>query len=207
MMRLPQRGMCAGRPSGFTLAELIIAIALISVVTGLGTVTYMRIISYYGQAQSESRADKLAQIALDSVRDDLASLLSPSLANSPVVGGPQEGGGGSTLVVPVALPTFTDSRTAAAWVRYQVTRDDSGPRLVRTAVSLHQEIPVEGGTTVASGIQQFRVQFVDAQGQWVDEWNDIVPPAAVRVSVTAKDLDRGAGATVSRSAIVPVRVR
>lgn len=197
-----------GRTAGFTLSELLVTMAIIGVVSGLGLRAYFTAIDYYGQARSKGESDMAAQDALQTLREDVSSVLPSSLTGEAVLGTLQNRSGGdpdSVLVLPVSLPTMADRRSTAALVQYHVQRIQQGnARLVRTAVPLHQEIPDNAGTEVASGVIAFHVSYLDGEGNWADEWSADTSPIAIRASLSLKDPDKIIAPAVTRSIVFRV---
>jgi len=195
--------------AGFTLSELLVSIAIIGVVSGLGLRTYFTAIEYYGLARSEGESDLAAQNALQTIRDDVSAVLPSSLTGVSIVGTVKKRGDvvDSDLVLPVSVPTFVDGRTAAAWVKYDVRRINDTVRLVRTAVPLHTKIPANAGTDVVAGVIAFNAKYLDEEGAWNDTWPTGSSPIAVRVSLTLKDSDSIAAPAITRSLLFRVPAR
>ena len=209
--RIPAR-----RPrAGFTLIELLVTIGIMGIVSGLGLRTYFLATDYYGQAQSEGESDMAAQTALQTLREDVSSVLPSSLTGVSIVGALQKSGAGeadSVLVLPVSVPTFTDGRMTAASVKYHVQRIKTAggletARLVRTAVPLHQAIPDSAGAGIAIGVIAFRVEYLDDEGRWLHEWPSGTSPLALRVSLTLRDPDSILAPAITRSLVFRVPAR
>jgi prepilin-type N-terminal cleavage/methylation domain-containing protein len=176
------------RTFGFTIWELLVSMAIIGVISGLGLRTYFSAIDYYGQARSEGQADLVAQAALQSMREDITSVLPSSLTGVNIIGGLDERGGGETdsrLVLPASVPTFADGRSAAATVMYNVRRIQSNARLVRTSVPLYEDLPSD---------------------EWLNRWSADKDrsPAAIRVTLTLKEADKIRAPLITRSVVFQV---
>jgi prepilin-type N-terminal cleavage/methylation domain-containing protein len=194
------------RRAGFTLAELLVSIAIIGVVSGLGLRAYTLAIDYYGEARSEGETDQAIQTALRSIEEDITSTLPSSITGVGIAGTkqPYDGGEDAALVVPTSVPTMATGRAAAAWVKYEIRRDTDGTRLVRTAVPLHQPFPPNGGAEVLAGVHGFRVDYLNEAGTWLDQWSGNASPVAVRITVTASEPGSIAAPNVSRSVVYRV---
>jgi prepilin-type N-terminal cleavage/methylation domain-containing protein len=195
--------------AGFTLAELLVTMAIIGVVSGLGLRAYITAIDYYGLARSEGKADLVAQEALQTIREDITSVLPSSLTGEVVRGGVTELGGGATdsfLVLPAGVPTFAGGRSTAAWVKYDVQRIQSNARLMRTSVPLHQGIPQDAGTAIADGVVAFHVEYLNEAGDWSNVWSleEEQSPLAIRVSLTLKEADSIRAPEITRSVVFQV---
>ena len=193
--------------AGFTLAELLITIGILGVVSALGLRAYSTAIAYYGQARSEGESDKAVQAALQTMHDDVSSVLPTSLTGVSITGTVQNRAPDkidSTIILPVSVPTFADNRDTAAWAKYSVQRIKGTARLVRTAVPLHQKIPENAGTDVVSGVVAFRVEYLDGEGRWLPEWSADASPIAVRVALTVRDPDSLLAPAITRSLVFRV---
>lgn len=193
--------------AGFTLAELLITVGIIGVVSTLGLRAYTTAIAYYGQARSEGESDKAVQAAFQTLHEDVSSVLPTALTGVSVSGTVQNRAPDkidSILILPVSVPTFADGRSTAAWVKYSVQRIQGTARLVRTAVPLHQNIPDNAGTDVVAGVIAFRVEHLDSEGRWLPEWSGDASPIAVRVSLTVRDPDSLLAPAITRSLVFRV---
>jgi prepilin-type N-terminal cleavage/methylation domain-containing protein len=194
------------RRAGFTLAELLMSIAIIGVVSGLGLRAYILAIDYYGEARSEGETDQAIQTALRSIEVDITSALPSSITGVGIAGTkqPHEGGEDAVLVVPTSVPAMTTGRATAVWVKYEVRRDTDGVQLVRTAVPLHQPFPPNGGAQVLAGVHAFRVEYLNEAGTWLEQWPGNASPVAVRITVTASKPGSIAAPNVTRSVVYRV---
>jgi prepilin-type N-terminal cleavage/methylation domain-containing protein len=195
--------------AGFTLVELLVVIAIIGVVSGIGMRLFVVTTSYYGQAQSEAESDLAIQTALETVRDDVSSVLPSSLTGVSVQGildkrGEKED---SVLVLPTSVPTLADRRNTAATVKYYIQRIQGTTRLMRASAPLHQKIPENAGTEVAAGVLAFHAEYLDDEGRWLPTWSDETSPVAVRVSLTLSDSDSTLAPPVTRSLVFRVPAR
>jgi len=194
------------RTAGFTLVELLVVIAIIGVVSGIGMRLFVITTSLYGRAQSEAESDMAIQTALQTVQDDVSSVLPSTLTGVSVVGRLDTRGGKdySVLVLPASVPTLADRRTTAATVKYYVQNIQGTARLMRASVPLHQKIPENAGSEVATGVIAFHVEYLDGEGRWLPTWPLGTSPIAVRVSLTLSDPDSILAPPVTRSLVFRV---
>ncbi len=193
--------------AGFTLAELLITIAIIGIVSSLGLRAYLTAIDYYGLARSKGESDQAIQSAMETIRADVNSVLPSSLTGVSVSGSVQNRAGGKTnsvLMLPVSVPTLADGRSTAAWVRYDVRYIQESGRLVRSAGPLYQDLKEDAGTDVVFGVLGFNAEYLDDNGAWVSTWPLGQSPVAVRVTLTVRDPDSILAPAVTRSLVFRV---
>ena len=205
------------RRNGFTLIELIVVIALISVVTTMGAVMFSKMSDYWRSTWNEAEVDANARGALAQIRLDVGSVLPTALSSESVRGVSATAPAGDSrrlaedqLTLPVQLPLGGTGLLTTASVRYAVDRSQadnpvlkrySGPLGAQSTAAKAQD------TVVAKGVTQFKVEYLTrtGSGQWVPEWNQPTLPAAIRISLALADPARP-GVAVSRMAIFRIPV-
>ncbi len=197
--------------TGFTLMELLVVLFVGSVVTGLGTVMFHRMTSYWGELNNQTELNLHAAQAFETLGEDFAGTLSIGLSNHPLIGDIRKGGnddllpGASWVMVPVAVPTRIANRTKAVQVIYNVKRD--GGRLERKSNALYKEWEsASEGTVIAEGVVKFRIEYLGVDTEWVTKWDGETLPRAVRVSLTLGNPENPLREQVSRVALFPIRV-
>lgn len=200
---------------GYSLVELVTAIAILGVVTTICVTAYFRITELEDQTYRRTELDTVAENALKTMTQDFADVLSPGLAGQRFQGvqqtvlGEKDLAGASLandqVTFPVQLPTREESRRVSGMVTYHVDRNTND--LVRMTGSLFEEFPVSGPTTVASGVVHLAFEYRGREdgGQWVREWSKEGLPGAVRVTLVVMDKDRPFE-QVARRAVFPLHV-
>ena len=182
-------------PRGFTLLEVVMALALGATVMVALFATYEGVVDSAQQIRSRSTADRSARVALGIIEDDLRSLAPVPKWGVPVVGGPLDEDTGAQGEVVLAMTTTTTMDLAAPiphWgiqlVEYELEEGATGTRLVR------RERPYAGITgdfewteiVLAENVENFEVGlWMPAFNEFTSTWQiggDEAVPLAVRVS-------------------------
>ena len=197
------------RRGGFTLFELLVSLAILSVVSTLSVSAFISANDYWNDLSATAQLEKNATTALDSMGEDFARILPSRLSNTAL-----RGTTGSFLDDSHSWPaTFEDDRlemlvdqyNAAskqremATVAYSVDRHSTAPRLVRTA---RGSAAME--TVVATNVAGLRLSWFDGK-QWSDVWEQAGLPRAVRVSLSLIDPARPSR-NLARTAVFNVNV-
>ncbi len=189
--------MRAGASGGFTLVELLLALALLALVAGLVQGTYTGAVRSRDRASAETARLHAAAVALDRLADELAgAFVSESRGEVTGLAVTPDAEGNTVLVFtsrPVPIPGVRAGGPAE--IAYFVeTGDDGVPRLYRREDPDPDEDWDEGGDPfpVLEGVDRFAVRCFDGEG-WKDEWDsrgregDPVLPLAVSVEVAWKE--------------------
>ncbi len=197
------------RRGGFTLFELIVSLAILSVVSTLAVGAFINANGYWNELRAAVQLDQNATAALDSLRDDFGQVLPSRLSNTALHGRT----GTVTDDSHSWRTTFEDDRvemtvdqynTASkqretVTVAYFIDRQHGVPRLVRTAgASAATE------TVVAPNIAGLRFAWFDGK-QWLDAWEQPGLPRAVRASLSMVDPHRP-DRNLARTAVFNVNV-
>jgi prepilin-type N-terminal cleavage/methylation domain-containing protein len=206
--------------SGFTIIEIIVVIALMGIVTSLGTMAFIEMTQLWNQTRARAELDARADMIFKHFREDIGRIISPVISGVPVRGNSRTTKDNERffdieladdeIVLPVLMATVPDNNTVAATVLYHVEREGGSDTLVRVAGDLSDETPSGARTEVAHGVLRFRVEYAGMGGDadWVPGWSGPTLPQAIRVSLTLADpeISGGRGEQISRKAIFTVPV-
>lgn len=203
------------RRAGFSLIEMLVVLAVLSVVTTLGVSAFASITGSYRATQRVFNLEHVAQQVFESVERDCAAVTSAELCGVAVRGErkmeeqvrygrvPLEN---DRLILPISYYNPVQGGVERMMAMYQIERGAGPARLVRTVQGGYSAEPPGGASTVvAEGVLSIRFEFFDGK-TWQQGWDATAHPSAVRCSVTVFDLDRP-GEQISRSAAFPIRVR
>lgn len=202
-------------PTGFTILELLVVLAIMAVVTGIGSVAFVKITGYWNGLRLRTEMDRSCENIFASIEEDLDSVIPASLTPVPLTGKADDATmpeffgiplADDTLSIPVLAPD-QEGRQAPVLATYSVTRDDSGaPLLVRGQRPVDAGEDAESTMILARGVLQFRVEYADG-AKWVSEWTDASLPAAIRVSLNLSVPGAPLREQVSRVQVFPVQVQ
>ncbi len=200
---------------GFSLVEMLVVMAVLSVVTTIGVTMFATITGSYRETERRMDLGNVAQNAFDSIRKDCSQVTTSSLAGVPLRGVremeeqvrygrvPLED---DRLILPVSYFNPLQDRMEHVTVMYHIDRSEGQPKLVRTMQGGYgAEDPAGAQEVIIPGALSMRFEFFDGTA-WQPGWSAATHPEAVRCSITVSDLDRPYE-QVSRSAAFPIRVR
>ena len=204
------------RADGFTLMELIVVCGLLSIVTTIGVVTFSRMIDYWGTLRSQTELAHELNHAMESFRQDFASVVSSSLIQVPLTAANQNTKddrfysaqlASDSVSFPIEAETANGRRTAAL-VRYSIEPGSKdGPNvLVRTLADPLNPSGVISRTPIAKGILQMQIEYAGADGAWKETWAEAKAPRAVRVSLDFADPVNPLREQIARKAVFTVHV-
>lgn len=187
----------AKRPGGFTLVEILVALAILGVIVSIVSATFSGALGAQSAAERRAATTHAARTALDRLSQDLTSaFVRRAQAPGTVAVGLEldhreiEGASRDRLT----FPTFgrpigggDDPTSDAALVEYElvVSDDRRDWRLVRREASrLDPEALARApGDVVAERVVGFEVKLYDGK-EWVSAWNDKTKlPRAVEVTI------------------------
>lgn len=199
----PPSGFRGSRPAGFTLIEILVALAIVMLVAGVAFALYQGLRSSLARESVRQDVHAQADHALGTVLRDLACALRPGGSNElAMVYAPDDGGStGSQLSFRTAGLVRNSSGPDTFIienVQYNVEREDALER--RGRLLRVSQVAVQGGErpapqegVLAAGVTVFELRLYDGD-EWLDDWEDgRILPQAARVYLT---LEHG-GETVS----------
>ena len=213
------------RDFGFTLIEVVTVLAILAVVSTMGTLALFRVDQQWRAAYARTELNAAAGIIFDRIRADVDSLLSP-LRTGAVIDGEDATYSETDDSNLYWRQTFADDQCTLPVeefdtarripvrerVTYRVARDGNVPVLVRETQPLNATEETEETeapaappvTTSDTGALEFNVEYL-REGQWQETWNGPGAPAALRISVTLMNVRRPFE-QVARKTIIPVHV-
>jgi general secretion pathway protein J len=178
---------------GFTLIEILIALAILAIITTLG----YRALSALADSEVQLSAEAQRWRTLDAFFARIEADLRQALPREARAGAAREPAwlcdidrnGNSELRISRAGPEFSaDPGAAGQRIGYRLERDAIEvlywPRLDRPANALPTRY------ALAEGVATFRLNFLDAAGGWIERWpalNEPALPRAVRIELTLAD--------------------
>ena len=209
------------RITGFSLVELVTVLALLSVVSTLGTVAFFRVDGRWHADYTRNRLYHAAETVFNEIRADVGRLLAPEIAGAPVRGvtstyiDAREGSRfwhagfeDDLLVFPmVSMNPATDLPERHS-LMYRIERRNGTNTLVRQFGAPEEEVP--SGATMAlhgSDVETLSlcVEYFDGQS-WRRGWNRPGAPEALRISLVLMDKNRFYE-QIAQSAVFAVHVR
>jgi prepilin-type N-terminal cleavage/methylation domain-containing protein len=205
------------RPTGFTLLELIIVLALMGVATTMGSVMFVRVTDTWNRTSTRIELYAKANAVFDQMGQDFSEVVSAKLTGATIRGASQifrdnrrfkAALEDDQITIPVETVAGPDGRVQRLDVRYHIQRTGGANALMRT-VNLPGAPPNAAGTSVkvADGVIAMRIEYLGKRPEavWQEEWTRPRTPGTVRVSVTLADPDRFYE-QVSRKAVFPIKV-
>jgi prepilin-type N-terminal cleavage/methylation domain-containing protein len=205
---------------GFSLIEVLVAIALLSVVTTIGVRTFSLLTTTWKETQALAGLEDSAGIAFREIRKDLSDTLSAELSGVSIIGidqfvNPKQGHNQAAdeddrLIIPVQGTKVEEMLERTRSIQYRVEREGGRASLVRTRGALGDKNPSLGKFDFIPLVDVVRFDVTYATGKsespWVAEWSSNELPRAVRVSMTLAD-PNNKFRQISRKQIFAIHVR
>lgn len=208
------------RRAGFTLIELLVVLAIIGIVMTIGTSTFVTVTAAWHERRAISELDDQAETVLDSIGQDIASMISFDVSGVGIAGASREVKDSRTypaashaddeICIPVNAHDPARNVSTPGKVAYKVDRSGgTAGTIVRTVGPLSGEVPTGGRLElIPARVQGFSVEYLggDVNAAWTDTWAGPGLPRAVRVSISLEHPVRSEF-QVARKAVFPVHVR
>ncbi|PCJ67013.1 MAG: hypothetical protein COA73_00795 [Candidatus Hydrogenedentota bacterium] len=206
--------------NGFTLVEVLMAIAIMSIVTTLGARSFTTLTSSWNETRILSELNQSIQAAFDTIQRDTQDVLSAELSGVSIIGEHRNAenirefekaaDADDRVVLPVQGNISGRSLQISASVQYAVDRSGDRIELVRTIDQLGSSSPGKGRQVVLfdADATRFRVEYATGNpaNPWVLTWDKSHLPHAVRISMMAVSPDRP-WLQVSRKRVFPINVK
>ncbi len=204
---------------GFSLIELLTVLAVLSVVTTIGTTMFFKVNDLWRMTSIRGQLDDAMGNVDEQLTRDFGMVLSSTLSGVPLRGVRRETDvpegnlfrrlNDDWLVIPVEEVDIKSGVPRRYNVIYQVQRNNEESAagvLIRARRPLGEPVPGKlGGMEVATGVLSMRCEYLDG-GKWVDAWSGDGMPEAVRVSLTLADASQP-WEQVSRVLTYPIHVK
>jgi len=163
--------MAAPRMRGFTLLEVLVALALLALMMGLAFGLFTRM-----QRDSRNLSETLDRTAelralFQQIRQDLSRMPARPITGAAPLTGRAQKEEEQDLDVLVVL-RLSSSRSPFEQVSYGARREPDGTAVVtRSVYPLITGGPASGGGVLLHGIRGWRARYLTANGEWIDQWN------------------------------------
>lgn len=204
------------RRRGFSLIELLVAMALMGVVTSLGVKSFSVMMSHWRETKIMVELDNKVNTVFDTIGRDVSDVLSAQVSGLSIVGeddawvNTKIHNSGSdqadSIVIPIQGVRPAPAKDKALSVQYALVHTPEGSSLTRSTSGLGTNKWVnpldiiEGVDTVA-----FDIQYANDTG-WVNEWKESTLPKAIRVGIVVAQRDNRYY-QLSRKAVYTVAVQ
>lgn len=186
--------------AGFSLIELLTVIAVLGVVTTLGTRMFVWVSSEWNSTRAQVELSDQAMEIIDSFREDCNHILSSRLVQRGLAGASGEDRTKTYKSVPVALSMDSVSfpiqvnnvatgRVERNMVQYSVVQVEGVGQLHRVESGLDGEEIRSTVIAPDAGVLALSLSYGDG-GVWRDTWAKKTLPDAIRVEVVLQDPDR-----------------
>jgi type II secretion system protein J len=203
------------RPAfGFTLLELLVVIALMGIVSTLGTQVFFAMTDAWTSTRQRTELDAQADQIFKTLRHDFEQIVSPRLAGVSVKGVTREAQdprfynqnlGDDELSFAVLQPVGDMESVRCVQARYYLNRSEGATVLTREVKDFGYADKTAVRLPVSQNVLSFYAEYLAADGQWEKTWDRPELPEAVRVSLTLVNPD--SLEQVTRKAEFPVRVK
>lgn len=204
--------------SGFTLFELLVVLAVMSVVSTIGVTAYSRVTGVWRVSALRMELGTNADYIFETMRRDVENVAA-SIRTGQAVQGidvlseewnyhrvPLDN---DRFVLPL-IQTGINGITERLAVKYHIQRDGAEHLLVRTVGPMDGSEP-NGSSLIVSDGDRLDVLSMDVEylheGGWESRWTGPHNPEAIRVSLTLAGKGQREIEQIIRSAVFPIRVK
>lgn len=199
---------------GFTLFELLVVLAVMSVVSTIGVTAYSRVTGVWRISAMRMELGSTADNIFDTVRRDLENVAS-SRRTGQVIQGidvlsedamygrvPLDN---DRIVLPIVQVGLNGTAERLA-VRYHVRRDGVPDQLTRTLGPMDGTEPNGASQVIAENVLALDIEYLN-DGAWQPSWSGATQPEAVKINLTLSGVGQWRNEQITRSAVFPVYVQ
>ena len=183
---------------GFTLFELLTVLAILSVVTTIGTGVFIKVADLWRVTTVRSQLDVTARYVFDFMRHDFDHVLSKQLCGHTLTGEQRLEENkrykmvrleDDSISLPVEEVNSITGLVERGRIAYEIDRKGATPTLYRLRTTVDGNEDTALRQQVAKGVLAMRIEYQEA-GVWHPDWHKDVLPEAVRVNITICDAER-----------------
>jgi len=199
---------------GFTLFELLVVLAVMSVVSTIGVTAYSRVTGVWRISAVRMELGATADDIFTSIRRDLENVASSQRTGQVIQGidvlsedamygrVPLDN---DRIVLPILQVGLNETAERLA-VRYHVRRDGVPDQLTRTLGPMDGTEPNGSSQVIANNVLALDIEYFSA-GAWQPSWSGAMQPEAVKVNITLTGAGQWRNEQIARSAVFPVYVK
>jgi len=199
---------------GFTLLELLVVMAVLSVVTTIGATSFIKMTTMWGDTSDGMELNAKSVNVFRTMRSDFERVASAQRTGRSIQGLdrletdalinrhiPQD----DQIIIPV-IQRSPEIGWQQLAVMYKIDRSGGVPTLVRVLGENDGSTPSGAVQVVAEQVVAMNITYLDGENTWLDAWSRADLPAAVRVSLSM-GLSRHPMRHVTREAVFPIHVK
>ncbi|MCF6286226.1 MAG: prepilin-type N-terminal cleavage/methylation domain-containing protein [Candidatus Hydrogenedentes bacterium] len=200
---------------GFTLLELLVVMAVLSVVTTIGVRAFGNMVTLWGDTSASMELDANCASIFGTMRQDLERVASAQRTGRSIQGvdrleteqlvnryKPED----DSIVLPIRQRNLGTGPWEELAVRYHINRDGGALGLMRTIGPNDGTTPAGATQLIGEKVVAMNIVYLSHDNTWEKEWSRSELPAAVRVSLTVSLPDRPFE-QISREALFPIHVK
>ncbi len=203
------------KASGFTLLELLVVLAILSVLSTIGVRAFTKMVTLWSDTSARMELDAKCDTIFDTMRQDMERLASAQRTGHSIQGvdrleTEQQVNRHKPEDDSIVLPVRQRSQGTGSWeefaVRYHINRDGGSFGLMRTVGPNDGTVPADTSQLIDEQVIAMNIVYLDQNNVWQKEWTQAQLPAAVRVSLTVSLPNRPYD-QIAREAVFPIHVR
>ncbi len=194
---------------GFSLMEVIVSIAIMSIISTVGVSMFIKVTDAWRTANSRTELYRTGDRVLEQIRDDVSRMVSSDMSGVSVIGSARyyvEENSASPLwrlrreddkiTLPVEVPVDGIGNTRRFLVHYEIDHETVPPVLVRYMTPFGVYTPDNEGSILLESVLSLRIEYLeqdaspDDRSAWVTQWDTAHNPHAIRVSLVMSNPHR-----------------
>ena len=187
---------------GFSLMEVIVSIAILSIVSTIGVSMFIKVTDAWRIANARAELYRTGDRVLEQIRDDISRMVSSDMSGVSVNGLSRyyvEESSDSPLwrvrreddkmLLPVEVPVDGTGNTRRFLVHYEIDHQTAPSALVRNTTPFGVYVSDNDGSILLESVLSLRIEYLeqnaspDDQSAWVTQWDATYNPRAIRVSL------------------------